>query len=107
MDDFSRRFCVEAASPCEAELRVRRDCYRVARVRLIDCQDFHTQYDVTNVAELHVNCRCGSEVENPAYEAVEARVYSCGSCGAKVELSDTHCEYCGSQIVRDKASLHK
>ena len=73
MDDFSRRFCVEAASPFEAELRVRRDCYRVVRVRLIACQDCHTQYDVTNVADVadpHVNCRCGSEVENPAYEAV-------------------------------------
>jgi len=77
------------------------------RVRLIACQDGHTQYDVTDVAEPNVNCRCGSEVENPAYEAVEARVCSCGSCSAQVESSDSHCEYCGSQIARDNGSLHK
>jgi hypothetical protein len=86
MDDFSRLFCVEAALPCKAELRSRRDCYRVVRVLLIACQDGHTQYDVTDVAEPHVSCRCDS---------------------AQVESSDPHCESCGSQIVRDNGSRRR
>ena len=74
-------------------------------MRLIACPDCHTQYDVTEVADSTVRCRCGSELENREYEAIEARVYSCGSCSAQVESSDTHCKYCGSQIVRDDGKL--
>lgn len=74
-------------------------------MRLIACPDCHTQYDVTEVAEPTVVCRCGRELENREFERVEARIYRCGSCSAQVASDATHCTYCGSQIVRDDGKL--
>ncbi|MBW2726912.1 MAG: zf-TFIIB domain-containing protein [Deltaproteobacteria bacterium] len=74
-------------------------------MRLIACPDCHTQYDVTEVVEPTVVCRCGQELENRDFEAVEARVHRCGSCGAQLAGDASDCQYCGSQIVRDEAKL--
>lgn len=74
-------------------------------MRLIACPDCHTQYDVTDVADSSVTCRCGSEIDNLHREAIEAQVYRCAACSARVESSATHCEYCGSQILRDDGKL--
>ena len=74
-------------------------------MRLIACPECHTQYDVTDVVEATVRCRCGAEVENRELETVEARIYRCGSCSAQISSSATDCEYCGSQIIRDDGKL--
>lgn len=74
-------------------------------MRLIACPDCHTQYDVTEIADPSVRCRCGVEIENREFEAVEARIYRCGSCSAQIASSATACDYCGSQIIRDEGKL--
>jgi len=75
-------------------------------LRLIACQDCHTQYDVTDVVAPTIVCRCGAELENRDFEAVEARIHRCGSCGAQLASGDADdCQYCGSQIVRDDSKL--
>jgi Zn-finger nucleic acid-binding protein/ribosomal protein L40E len=74
-------------------------------LRLIACPDCHTQYDVTEVVEPTVICRCGKELENRDFEAVQARVHRCGSCGAQLGSDADDCQYCGSQIVRDDSKL--
>lgn len=75
-------------------------------MRLVACQSCHTQYDVTEVLEESFPCRCGEPVENRDYEAVDARVHRCGSCGARVVDPDAPaCDYCGSAIVRDDRKL--
>ncbi len=74
-------------------------------MRLIACPDCHTQYDVTEVVEPTVVCRCGRELENRDFEAVEARVHRCGSCGAQLASDARDCQYCGAQIVRDDSKL--
>jgi Zn-finger nucleic acid-binding protein len=75
-------------------------------VRLVACQNCHTQYDVSDVADDSFDCRCGETVQNERYEAVDAQVHRCGSCGANVaDPGAEACSYCGSQIVRDDAKL--
>lgn len=74
-------------------------------MRLVACSSCHTQYDVTNVAEKEFDCRCGERVENRDLTAVDALIHRCGSCGAQVGADAESCDYCGSAIVRDDASL--
>ncbi|MFT5444746.1 MAG: Zn-finger nucleic acid-binding protein [Myxococcota bacterium] len=74
-------------------------------MRLIACPHCHTQYDVTDVLDPSVRCRCGVEIENRELEPAEARVYRCGSCSAQVESNETSCKYCGSQIACDESQL--
>jgi Zn-finger nucleic acid-binding protein len=74
-------------------------------VRLIACASCHTQYDVTNVIEESVHCRCGETIPNEPQVAVEAKVHRCGSCGAQVRGDAADCTYCGAEIVRDTRKL--
>ncbi len=74
-------------------------------MRLIACPDCHTQYDVTEVMEPMIGCRCGRQLENQHLEAVESRIQRCGSCGAHVTSDAAGCDYCGAQIVRDDGKL--
>ena len=75
-------------------------------LRLVACQNCHTQYDVTDVSDSSFPCRCGETVENRDFEAVDAQVHRCGSCGAHLQDPDApECSYCGSAIVRDDADL--
>ncbi len=74
-------------------------------MRLIACPNCHTQYDVTDVVEKTVDCRCGTAIENRILEAVDAAIHRCGSCGAQVEAEAVGCDYCGSDIVRDEREL--
>jgi Zn-finger nucleic acid-binding protein/ribosomal protein L40E len=74
-------------------------------VRLIACSSCHTQYDVTNVIEETVACRCGETIPNEPQKAVDAEIHRCGSCGAQVAADAADCQYCGSEIVRDTSKL--
>ena len=70
-------------------------------MRLIACASCHTQYDVTDVIEESVRCRCGETIPNEPPVAVDAKIYRCGSCGAQVRADAADCQYCGSEIIRD------
>jgi Zn-finger nucleic acid-binding protein len=74
-------------------------------LRLVACQNCHTQYDVTEVIAKSFPCRCGETVENRSLAAVDATVHRCGSCGAIVSAEAERCAYCGSDIVRDPGNL--
>jgi Zn-finger nucleic acid-binding protein len=75
-------------------------------VRLVACQNCHTQYDVSDVADESFACRCGETVANESFDPVDAQIHRCGSCGANVADPDIEaCAYCGSAIVRDDAEL--
>lgn len=74
-------------------------------MRLIACSSCHTQYDVTDIVEKAIDCRCGDEIENRIFAAVDTAIHRCGSCGAQVRASAAGCEYCGSEIIRDKRKL--
>jgi Zn-finger nucleic acid-binding protein len=74
-------------------------------VRLIACGTCHTQYDVTDVSDGEVTCRCGDKIANREQEGIEARVHRCGSCGAQVGADADACNYCGSAIIRDANAL--
>jgi Zn-finger nucleic acid-binding protein len=74
-------------------------------VRLIACHSCHTQYDVTQVVEKQVTCRCGESIENRDLEGIDVKVHRCGSCGAQVGSDAEQCDFCGSAIVRDQGSL--
>ncbi len=74
-------------------------------MRLIACPSCHTQYDVSEVLEEKLTCRCGEEFENRELEAVEAQIHRCGSCGAQATATSVECDYCGATIVRDKRRL--
>jgi Zn-finger nucleic acid-binding protein len=70
-------------------------------VRLVACSNCHTQYDVTEVQAKTIPCRCGEEIENVPLQAKDAQIARCGSCGAGVQGSPDHCQYCGSEIVQE------
>lgn len=72
-------------------------------MRLVACQNCHTQYDVTRVITDRFACRCGESVENKVPQSVDAPVHRCGSCGAQVGAEAANCAYCGSEIVRELA----
>ena len=74
-------------------------------MRLVACANCHTQYDVSEIVAKSFPCRCGETVENRSYDAVDAQVHRCGSCGALVAPEAESCEYCGSAIVRDDGEL--
>jgi Zn-finger nucleic acid-binding protein len=74
-------------------------------VRLIACASCHTQYDVTDVIEESVRCRCGEMIPNEPVVAVDAEIHRCGSCGAQVRADAADCQYCGSEIIRDTRKL--
>jgi Zn-finger nucleic acid-binding protein len=74
-------------------------------LRLVACQNCHTQYDVSDVADASFSCRCGETVENRVLEGVDAKVHRCGSCGAHVSAEAAGCEYCGSEIIWDDSKL--
>lgn len=74
-------------------------------MRLVACQNCHTQYDVTNVSDDSFPCRCGETIENSSIEGVDAAIHRCGSCGAQVAADADGCDYCGSAIVRDRRNL--
>ncbi|MCZ6465614.1 MAG: zf-TFIIB domain-containing protein [Proteobacteria bacterium] len=74
-------------------------------VRLIACPTCHAQYDVGDVAQGTIPCRCGEELENRPPQAVDAVVHRCGSCGAQVGAAAESCDFCGSAIVRDRRKL--
>jgi Zn-finger nucleic acid-binding protein len=77
----------------------------VSVVRLVACQNCHTQYDVTDVETERITCRCGESVANASTRGVDALIHRCGSCGATLS-SDAHdCTYCGSEVVRDETKL--
>ena len=74
-------------------------------MRLVSCQNCHTQYDVTEVAEESFSCRCGETVKNEVLEAADVEVHRCGSCGAHVATDAEGCDFCGAAIVRDDSQL--
>jgi Zn-finger nucleic acid-binding protein len=74
-------------------------------VRLVACPNCHTQYDVSQVVDAEITCRCGEKIQNRALEGVDAKIHRCGSCGAQVGAEAPSCEYCGSEIVRDTRRL--
>ena len=74
-------------------------------MRLVACGNCHTQFDVTNVVDSEITCRCGAKVENRVFEGLEVAVHRCGSCGAQVTAEADDCAYCGSTIVRDDREL--
>jgi len=74
-------------------------------VRLVACSNGHTQYDVSQVVEAEIACRCGEKIANRALEGVDAKIHRCGSCGAQVGAEAPSCDYCGSEIVRDTRRL--
>ena len=80
--------------------RLRRDR---KSVRLVACSNCHTQYDVTQVVDDEITCRCGGKIENRPFEGQEVAVHRCGSCGAQISGDAEGCLYCGSEIVRDDA----
>lgn len=73
----------------------------VSRMRLVACQSCHAQYDVSDVSEKFIDCRCGERVENKPLPGVDAQVHRCASCGAIVASDVDDCGYCGSEILRD------
>jgi Zn-finger nucleic acid-binding protein len=74
-------------------------------VRLAACQSCHTQYDVTDVMEKEISCRCGEKVEIRSLVGMDVGIHRCGSCGAHVASDAQGCDYCGSEIVRDTRKL--
>jgi Zn-finger nucleic acid-binding protein len=60
---------------------------------------------VTDVADETFRCRCGEPVANESFEAVDAQIYRCGSCGAHLSSDAEACEFCGSEIIRDDEKL--
>ena len=76
-------------------------------MRLVACTACHAQYDVTDVAEKFIDCRCGEQVENRLLRGVDAEIHRCGSCGAGVAQDVPSCGYCGSEIVRDRSRREK
>ena len=74
-------------------------------MRLVACENCHTQFDVSSTTQDSFKCRCGETVENHPLRAVDAEVCRCGSCGAIVRADADLCEYCGSAIVRDTRTL--
>lgn len=74
-------------------------------MRLIACPCCHSQYDVSEVLEAKISCRCGEVLENRELEAVESQIHRCGSCGAHTTPEASGCEFCGATIVRDKRKL--
>jgi Zn-finger nucleic acid-binding protein len=74
-------------------------------VRLAACQNCHTQYDVTNVTDKEITCRCGETVEVRSLVGVEATIHRCGSCGAHIWAQAESCDYCGSEVIRDVRKL--
>jgi Zn-finger nucleic acid-binding protein len=73
--------------------------------RIVACTSCHTQYDVTEVTDEKLVCRCGAMVENRTPEGIDAAVHRCGSCGAQVEDGAESCAYCASNIVRESWKL--
>ena len=74
-------------------------------MRLIACPSCRSQYDVSEVSQEKVTCRCGEVLENRHLEAVESQILRCGSCGAHAAAEAAECEFCGAAIVRDKRKL--
>jgi Zn-finger nucleic acid-binding protein len=74
-------------------------------LRLIACSNCHTQYDVSQVVEKQISCRCGEVIENHHLEAQVAEVHRCAACGAQASLDAVECEYCGAGIVKPSDSL--
>ena len=72
-------------------------------MRLVACSVCHAQYDVSQVVEKFIDCRCGEQVENEVLRGVDAEIYRCGACGAAVAHDASGCGYCGSEIVRDRS----
>lgn len=69
-------------------------------VRLVACRDCHSQYDVTDVAEPHFECRCGATLRNETQAAVDAAVQRCSACGALLPENAESCAYCSAAVVR-------
>jgi Zn-finger nucleic acid-binding protein len=74
-------------------------------VRLIACTSCHTQYDVSEISESEISCRCGAKMQNRDLTPLEVEVHRCGSCGAQVGSEAESCSYCGSEIQRDPLKL--
>lgn len=74
-------------------------------MRLVACSNCRTQYDVSQIVDAEISCRCGEKIENRALEGVDAKIHRCGSCGAQVGAEAASCEYCASEIVRDTRKL--
>jgi len=74
-------------------------------VRLVACQNCHTQYDVTDVDAKSIPCRCGEQVANEVLSPVDLEIHRCGSCGAQISVDANDCTYCGSEVVRDPRNL--
>ena len=74
-------------------------------MRLIACHVCHTQFDVTNVVDPEVTCRCGEKLANREFEGHQVDVHRCSACGAQVASDAEGCEYCGSEICRDSQKL--
>ncbi len=74
-------------------------------MRLVACQSCHAQYDVTDFVDETFSCRCGEKVANESFDAVDAVVYRCGSCGAQLSADAEGCAFCGSEVIRDDEKL--
>lgn len=74
-------------------------------MRLVACKACHAQYDVSDVDEKSIVCRCGGEIEVAELESRDLEIHRCSSCGAHVAVGDSGCDYCGSAIVRDPRLL--
>ena len=74
-------------------------------MRLVACPTCHAQFDVSDVATSHFDCRCGEKLDARPHAPVDAAIRRCGSCGASVQDDAAACDYCGGTIERDLRKL--
>ena len=74
-------------------------------MRLVACDNCHTQYDVAEIAAKVFDCRCGNPVENRPPAPVDAEIRRCGACGALTTPETERCAYCNATIERDDRKL--
>jgi Zn-finger nucleic acid-binding protein len=72
-------------------------------VKLVACPKCHAQYDVADLHESTVTCRCGTTFPAEVHAAIDAAVTRCAACGALVAETDTVCAYCRAEVTRQAA----
>jgi len=74
-------------------------------MRLVVCEQCHTQYDVAAFDGDTISCACGATVKNQGLTGRDAGIHRCGSCGAGLGEDPTRCGYCGSAVNTDTTKL--
>jgi hypothetical protein len=72
-------------------------------VKLVACRSCHSQFDVSDVAEPHFECRCGATVRNETHAGVDAAVQRCAACGALLREGAESCDYCNAAVLDTSA----